>query len=252
MKNLNRIRSLWRLTWLVVYTLLAVITVPIVFNPIIEKLPKKREWASFLYRRLYRALNIKLVVHGTPTTKPSLWVCNHISWIDILLLAGEHTVDFIAKTEVGEWPLVGNIIKKSGTVLIDRDNKFQAYRSLPLLQNRMLAGIPILVFPEGTTTAGNYTLPFKSMFYQAAVREEILIQPISLHYLDAQEELTTSVAFIGEDDFGISLKRILQQQKITAHIHFLPAINAKDYHRTVLADKNQQDINKEIELRLAS
>ena len=64
-----------------------------------------------------------------------------------------------------------------------------------------------------------------------------------------KEELTDSVAFIGEDDFGMSLKRILKQQKITAHIHFLPAINAEDYHRKVLAKTNQQDIDNKIEAR---
>ena len=246
MSSLNNIRALWRLSWLVLYALITLIIVPIVFNPLANKLPKKRQLASFLYRRIYSALNIKLVVHGEPTKQSSLWVSNHISWVDILLFAGGHTVDFIAKSEVGDWPLVGNVVKKTGTVLIDRNNKFQAYRSLPLLQERMLAGTPILVFPEGTTTSGSHTLPFKPMFYQAAIRESMVIQPISLHYLNSNEEPTDSVAFIDEDDFSISLKRILKQPQITAHIHFLPALSAEQFHRKIMAKKNQQDINEKI------
>lgn len=251
MPRLHKLRIAWRLTRLISYTLTTLVLVPLIFSPLAKKLPKKRELASFLYRRIYRALDIKLVIHGAPTNKPSLWVCNHISWVDILLLAGGYTVDFIAKSEVGQWPLVGRVVKKSGTVLIDRGNKFQAYRSLPILQERILTGIPVLVFPEGTTTTGDYTLPFKPMFYQAAIRENMLIQPISLHYLNSKEELTDAVAFIDDDDFTISLKRILKQPKITAHLHFLAPVSAQDYHRKVMAQKNQRAINKEIELRLA-
>jgi 1-acyl-sn-glycerol-3-phosphate acyltransferase len=239
----------WRLVCASQYLLLAAIVVPILFSPLASKLPKRRQLASLIYRRFYNALNIKLIIKGSPTSNPSLWVCNHISWLDILLLAGNNTVDFIAKTEVGEWPLVGYIVKKAGTVLIERENKFQAYRSLPLLQKRIKTGMPILVFPEGTTTNGKSTLPFKPMFYQAAVREKIMIQPISLQYFDSNGEVTDSVAFIDDDDFSTSLKRILNQPKITAEIHFLPPISAKDYHRKQLANLNQQAINQNLTQR---
>jgi 1-acyl-sn-glycerol-3-phosphate acyltransferase len=246
LSNFNNIRALWRLSWLIIYTLITLVTVPIIFNPRTDKLPKKRQFVSFLYRRIYSALNIKLIVHGEPTKHPSLWVSNHISWVDILLFAGGHTVDFIAKSEVGDWPLIGNVVKKTGTVLIDRNNKFQAYRSLPLLQQRMRSGTPVLVFPEGTTTSGGRTLPFKPMFYQAAIRENMLIQPISLHYVNSHGEPTDSIAFIDEDDFSISLRRILKQPRITAHIHFLPTLSADQYHRKIMARKNQKAINEKI------
>jgi 1-acyl-sn-glycerol-3-phosphate acyltransferase len=228
------------------YLLLAAVAVPIIFSPLTKKLPQRRKAASFLYRRFYNALNIQLVIKGSPTNEPSLWVCNHISWLDILLLAGNNTVDFIAKTEVGEWPLVGYIVRKAGTLLINRDNKFQAYRSLPLLQEQIKTGIPIVVFPEGTTSTGRSTLPFKPMFYQAAIRENALIQPISLQYFDANGEVTDSVAFIDDDEFSVSLKRILDQPKIIAEMHFLPAIPARDFHRKELALLNRQSINQSL------
>lgn len=242
----EKLTQCWRLACASQYLLLVAIIVPLIFSPLASKLPKRRQLASLLYRRFYNALNIKLVIKGSPINKPSLWVCNHISWLDILLLAGNNTVDFIAKIEVGEWPLIGYIVRKAGTVLIERDNKFQAYRSLPLLQERIKTGMPILIFPEGTTTTGNTTLPFKPMFYQAAIREEIMIQPISLQYFDSHGEVTESVAFIDDDDFFISLKRILNQPKITAQIHFLEPISAKDYHRKQLANLNQQAINQSL------
>ena len=242
-KHKEKLRQVWRLTCAAQYILLAAIVVPVIFSPLTRKFPKRRKVASFLYRRFYNALNIQLIIKGSPTQEPSLWVCNHISWLDILLLAGNNTVDFIAKTEVGKWPLIGYIVRKAGTLLIDRDNKFQAYRSLPLLQERIQTGMPIVVFPEGTTTNGNSTLPFKPMFYQAAIRENILVQPISLQYFDANGDVTDSVAFIDDDDFSISLKRILKQPKIIAEIHFLPVMSANDYHRKQLAQLSRKSIN---------
>ncbi len=240
------IRSAWRTLCLLQYVILTLLIIPLIFNPLAKKLPALRTIASFLYRRCYHALNIKLVLKGQPVQQPALWICNHISWIDILLLAGNHTVDFIAKTEVGHWPFIGSIIKRTGTLLIDRGNKFQAYRSLPLLQHRIKTGIPVVVFPEGTTSEGKSTLPFKPMFYQAAIREKLLIQPISLHYLNSQGEITDSVAFIDDDDFGTSLKRILKQPQITAVMHFLPPISAMEYDRKELAKLNQNDIEQQI------
>ena len=243
-KHKQKIISYWRVACAASYLILVLIAVPIIFSPMTRKLTKRRQIASFLYRRFYGALNIHLIIKGSQSNKPSLWVCNHISWLDILLLAGNNTVDFIAKTEVGEWPIIGYIIRKAGTLLISRDNKFQAYRSLPLLQKRIKTGIPVVVFPEGTTTDGSSTLPFKPMFYQAAIREDILVQPISLQYFDMNGERTNCVAFIDDDNFMTSLKRILNQPKITAELHFLPAISASEYHRKYLATINRQAINR--------
>jgi 1-acyl-sn-glycerol-3-phosphate acyltransferase len=244
----NRCRIIWRAFFLMLYVLITLIVVPILFMPGVNKLPQNRQLASLLYRRIYHALNIKLIITGTPSNEPALWVCNHISWLDILLLAGNHTVDFIAKSDVGKWPFIGHLVRKSGTLLINRDNKFQAYRSLPLIQQRISKGPPVIIFPEGTTTVGTTTLPFKPMFYEAAVRENAVIQPIALYYLDGDstnqaKKLTDSVAFIDQDSIGSSLKKILQQHEIIAHLHFLPVISAHQYHRKALAKNSQKEIN---------
>jgi 1-acyl-sn-glycerol-3-phosphate acyltransferase len=231
------------------YLVLIIIVVPIMFSPLLRPLAKRREIASFLYRKFYQALNVQLIIKGMPTAAPALWICNHISWLDILLLAGSHTVDFIAKIEVGKWPVIGAVVKKTGTILIHRENKFQTYRSLPKLQNRLRSGSSIIVFPEGTTTTGLSTLPFKPMLYQAAIREKAMIQPIALQYFDAEGEITEAAAFVGEDSFVNSFKRIIKQPRITVVMHFLPALPASEYHRKQLADLNQISINNTLMLQ---
>lgn len=226
--------------------MLIIIIVPIVFSTPLRKLPKRREIASFLYCKFYKSLNVKLIIKGGPTVAPALWVCNHISWLDILILAGSNTVDFIAKIEVKEWPVIGSIVKKTGTIFIHRENKFQTYRSLPILQKRIRSGSSIIVFPEGTTTTGLSTLPFKSMFYQAAIRENAMIQPVALQYFDSEGEVTEAAAFVGDDSFVNSFKRIIKQPKITVIMHFLPALSASEYHRKQLADLSQKAINNKL------
>lgn len=226
---------------------LAIIIIPLVFSPITKHWRRRRGLASCVYRLIYRSLNIQLITYGKPTHEPALWVCNHISWLDVLLLAGNNTVDFIAKSEVAQWPIIGPLVAKTGTVLINRENKFQAYRSIPVLQKRIRSGTSVIVFPEGTTTSGKHTLPFKPMFYQAAIRENTLVQPVSIQYFNEYGTQTHSVAFIDDDDFSTSLKRILKEKSITAHLHYLPAMKASDYHRKILAKHNQQAVNLRIQ-----
>lgn len=237
-------RVIFRLIKMAFYLTLASIAISVLFSPLAKKVPKKRQMISGIYRRFYRATNIELKVTGVPTKEPALWVCNHISWMDVLLLAGDHTLDFIAKSEVADWPLIGKLVEKAGTLFVDRDNKFQAYRSLPILQQRIKSGTPVVVFPEGTTSDGQSTLPFKPMFYQAAVRENLLVQPISLRYERPDGSLSPAVPFIDDDEFITSLMRIVREPKTIAHVHYLPAMTAVEWHRKEMARTNQTHIKQ--------
>ena len=240
-------RTLSRLIRMAFYLLLASIAISILFSRLGEKIPNKRRIISAIYRRFYLVANIRVKVTGTPTQEPALWVCNHISWMDVLILAGDHTLDFIAKTEVASWPLIGGLVQKAGTLFVDRSNKFQAYRSLPELQRRIKSGTPVVVFPEGTTSDGQTTLPFKPMFYQAAVRENLLVQPISLRYERPDGQLSDALPFIDDDDFFTSLMRIVKEPKTIAHVHYLAPMTAAEWHRKSMARTNQDHIDKLIQ-----
>ena len=239
----EKLRSSWRILRLGQNMIFIIILVPIIFSPFGQIIPKRRKIAGTLYRNCYKALNIQLIITGTPTSEPALWVCNHISWLDILLLAGNNCVDFVAKSEVADWPIIGGVIRRTGTLFIDRDNKFKAYRALPELQQRLESGTSVLIFPEGTTSSGESCLPFKPMFYQAAIRSNMLIQPVSLSYEHLDGSPCPEVAFIGDDEFSVSFKKILKKQQIIAHITYLPAMKAEQWHRKEMANLNQQHID---------
>lgn len=149
----------------------------------------------------------------------------------------------MAKSEVADWPIIGRVIRRTGTLFIDRHNKFKAYKALPELQQRLESGTSVLIFPEGTTSSGESCLPFKPMFYQAAIRGNILIQPVSLCYKHSDGSPCKEVAFIGDDEFSVSFKHILNKPQIVAHITYLPAMKAEQWHRKEMANLNQQHIN---------
>ncbi|MFQ3171774.1 MAG: 1-acyl-sn-glycerol-3-phosphate acyltransferase [Oleispira sp.] len=239
----EKLRTSWRLLLLSQSMIFIIILVPIIFSPFGQIIPKRRKIAGSLYRNCYKSLNIELVINGSPTSEPALWVCNHISWLDILLLAGNNCVDFMAKSEVADWPIIGGIVRRTGTLFIDRDNKFKAYKALPELQQRLESGKSVLIFPEGTTSTGEFCLPFKPMFYQAAIRSNMLIQPVSLKYEHIDGSPCTDIAFIGDDEFSVSFKHILSKPQIVAHITYLPALKAEQWHRKEVANLNQQHIN---------
>jgi 1-acyl-sn-glycerol-3-phosphate acyltransferase len=239
----EKLRTSWRLLLLSQNMIFIIILVPIIYSPFGQIIPKRRKIAGSLYRNCYKALNIELVIKGSPTSEPALWVCNHISWLDILLLAGNNCVDFMAKSEVADWPVIGGVIRRTGTLFIDRDNKFKAYKALPELQQRLESGKSVLIFPEGTTSTGEFCLPFKPMFYQAAIRSNMLIQPVSLKYEHIDGSPCTDIAFIGDDEFSVSFKHILSKPQIIAHITYLPAIKAEQWHRKEVANLNRQHIN---------
>lgn len=236
-----------RLVKLGFWLLMAALTIALFAGKSGSLSPITRHMIGFIYRRFYHAANIKVITHGTPTQTPALWVCNHVSWLDVLILAGNSPIDFIAKSEVGEWPFIGPLVRKAGTVLIDRENKFQAYRSLPVLQERIRSGTSVVVFPEGTTTSGHYPLPFKPMFYQAAVRESFLVQPVSLRYETPEGDISEAVAFVGDDEFFDSLLRVVREPNTRVHVHYLPAMTAEEWHRKELASINRRHIGQAIQ-----
>jgi len=246
------LRSCFRLTRMAFYLLLATLAIPLLFSRFGNLIGQQRKIISFIYKRFYRVANIEVKITGSPITEPALWVCNHVSWMDVLILAGDNTLDFLAKSEVADWPLVGKLVQKAGTLFVDRSNKFQAYRALPELQKRIRSGTPVVVFPEGTTSDGQTTLPFKPMFYQAAVRESLWVQPVSLRYENPDGSLSSALPFIDDDSFITSLMRIVKAPKTIAHVHYLAPMTATEWHRKVMAKTNQQHIEQLIQTNQAA
>lgn len=156
----------------------------------------------------------------------SIWLPNHVSWLDIPLLGGlcDGTV-FLAKSEIRRWPVIGRLAKLSGTEFIERGRGSEA--ASEAVANGLVHGRQMVVFAEGTTTDGHMVRRFHARLLGAAVQMERPVVPIALRYYDAQGQRTTAPAFIDNESLWSSLWRVLSFDGLEARIDVLEPIYPK-------------------------
>jgi 1-acyl-sn-glycerol-3-phosphate acyltransferase len=139
----------------------------------------------FWGRILLRLLAIKLVTVGKPMKTGGAIVANHVSWLDILALTGAARVNFVAKSEVKTWPVMGIIARATDTVFVVR-RRSEAKRQQADLLEQIERGELLALFPEGTSSDGMRVLPFKStlmaVMFTEGVRDSAYVQPVTLSY----------------------------------------------------------------------
>lgn len=116
-----------------------------------------------------------------------LIAANHVSWIDIMVLGSIAPISFVAKEEVRDWPIFGSFARWQESVFVDRAARRTVHEQAQRINARLLAGENIVLFPEGTTSDGNFIYPFKSSLFGAlGVGDRALtspIQPVSIVYV---------------------------------------------------------------------
>jgi 1-acyl-sn-glycerol-3-phosphate acyltransferase len=197
-----------------------------------------------LSRLLLACLHVQVQYSGKAHTEAKMFVANHISWLDALLFVPAPRLRFIAKSEVKDWPILGLLAQLLGTVFIRRENKFQVYRSLPNAQRHIQDGDILMVFPEGTTTVGEQTGPFRPMLLEVAQREKVLVQPIAIRYWNHKQERSKAAPFIDDDGIFMNIMKLLFQRKTVAHVQFLPVMNPQELDRKQMATHSQHIIQK--------
>jgi len=127
-------------------------------------------------------IGIDIRVYGKFAESPTFVVANHISWLDILIISSVLPVSFLSKVEIRNWPFIGTLAAKAGTLFIRRGSKNGATEAINLMQTKLEAGHSVASFPEAKTTDGTSVHVFHSRLFAAAIKTESLIQPVALHY----------------------------------------------------------------------
>jgi lyso-ornithine lipid O-acyltransferase len=146
-----------------------------------------RRFPHLYFRSVVRLMGIRIHVDGKPVSgRPCLYVANHLSWLDILVLSAVQPMCFVAKKEVADWPLFGALATVGRTIYLDRNRRLEVGSARTVLQQRFAAGEIVTVFPEGTSSDGNRVLPFRSALLGAAEMEvdgePVLVQPVTIAY----------------------------------------------------------------------
>lgn len=189
------------------------------------------EWATVRnwHRRALELLGVEVRIHGTPATGPTLFVSNHVSWLDIGTLSTVVDAGFIGKHELARWPVLGFLIRRGGTIFIERGGRGAAANAADEMGRRLERGERVAVFPEGTTSDGSHVRRFHPRLFEAARHARVPVQPVALVYDNA------AAAFIDEEPFLRHLWRVLGEPGIGVDVRLLPPIEPAGRDRRALA-----------------
>jgi 1-acyl-sn-glycerol-3-phosphate acyltransferase len=177
-----------------------------------------------------------------PGAPGRLVLCNHISWIDVFALLGALPSRFVAKSEIGRWPLIGWLVTLVGTLYIERGRRHAVAAMNHRVRDRLHAGETIVVFAEGTTTDGLSLLPFHSNLVAPAIEVGCEIWPVALRYT-SRGAFTTAAAFVGDMGLVTSLWNLLVAPAVEIEIAYLAPLKATpDRTRHELAQHARTEI----------
>ncbi len=237
-------RALWRLTWLGVWLAVGVILAlfRLRVRPNSAYTHAQQRLIAWWSRRLLSVLGIELCHQGQPI-QGAVWVANHHSWCDILVVMAVSPARFLSKQEVAHWPVIGWLAQRAGTLFIKR-GQGETAQAMHNMAKLVQAGDSVLFFPEGTTT-DHAPKPFHARLFALPIELGVSVQPLCLSYHDVKGR-RNDIAYVGEQSFIANLWYLLQQQGVQARITFLPTIMVTgDSARNPLAQQAHSVIEQE-------
>lgn len=172
-----------------------------------------RRWS----RWVVRAAGVRVRIDGGAAPDGGmLLVANHVSWLDIPMLAAVRPARMLAKSEIRDWPVAGWMTARSGALFIDRDRIRALPGTVARITEALRAGDAVAVFPEGSTWCGRTQGYFRRAAFQAALDAGVPVQPVRLRYRAAQGTPSTAAAFVGADSLLTSVWRVVRARELVA------------------------------------
>lgn len=208
--------------------IVGVLLVALVLHGLWRAVGRVSPWPRRFLRRVAIILGADIRVIGTPRRHDVMIAANHLSWFDILLLAGTGGTRFVAKAEVADLPLVGWLAGLNRTVFVERGDRLGVGDQVAAIRAALSDGQPLAVFPEGTTGNDLSVLPFKPALFAALVPPPpgIRVQPVQIDYGTA----ATDLAWLGEDQGDAHARRVLRRPgRFTVTLHYLAPFDPADF-----------------------
>lgn len=178
---------------------------------------RRHQWSQ----RILRAMDIQLTVHGTPPASGVI-AGNHLSYLDILTYGAACDGVFVSKEEVRHWPLIGPITRWAGSIYIDRRRRGALTAVNTAVTSALQQNLPVVFFPEGTSSDGTSVLRFHPGLFQAAVENNAPIWPVAIAYRinGSTEGVAEKVCYWGTMTFAPHLLRFLRLRGVSAELRF--------------------------------
>jgi 1-acyl-sn-glycerol-3-phosphate acyltransferase len=183
-------------------------------------------WIHGWCRRIVRVLGFRCEVEGRIPARGAV-VSNHLSYLDILLYSSVQPFVMVAKTEVRGWPLLGWLTAQAGTVYVRRGGGPKTYRGVnAAMAEAYRSGLPVLFFPEGTTTDGAGVLPFRRGLFHSVLDNGVPVRTAALRYTLVDDAVNhgasvgEDVCWWGEMGFASHIFRLLGLRGLRAQVRF--------------------------------
>ncbi|MEV0580271.1 lysophospholipid acyltransferase family protein [Streptomyces sp. NPDC050392] len=195
-----------------------------------RRAPLTRTWAH----GVVRAFGVRVRVVGRPRAHRAgpgaLVVANHVSWLDIPLVAAVCPGRMLAKSDIRRWPLLGPLAALGGTLFVERERLRDLPVTVHAVASALRRGARVVVFPQGSTWCGRGPGGrFRPAAFQAAIDAGAAVQPVRIRYLRepaGHRVPAGATAFVGDDPLTASLWRVVRAAGLTAEIHVMPPIPA--------------------------
>src|SRR5688500_2537769 len=244
--RLRPLRYLVRGPLLMLNVLVAPVLALLVLNPVAARIPVAgtslekfviRQWSALIVR----CFGFRIRHFGTPLPGAVLNVANHVSWLDILLIHSARPVNFVAKSEIARWPLVGWLAARAGTIFHRRGSRDSMNVVMARVVEHLSAGEPVGVFPEGGSGQGDRVGTFHARIFQTALDAGVPVQPVALRY-GKHGRQDPSVPFGANERFLPNFLRLLGGPSFDAEIHFLEPVPATPDARRRMAEESRARI----------
>jgi len=175
---------------------------------------------------ILRRLSMEVSVSGS-IPKGGLVVSNHLSHLDILLYAAVMPCVFVSKSEVLAWPMFGILARCGATIFVERSRVHGVNHPAHQIAEVLRREIPVILFPEGTSTDGSIVLPFRSALFEPAIVTHSSIRCAAVAY-SASDGVEADLCYYGEIAFFPHLLGVLARKSVEGKIAFGEDIRADD------------------------
>ncbi len=190
-----------------------------------NRLPAARaSWLQRSSRRVLRVVQVEVCAVG-PIPARGLLVSNHLSYLDILVLAALAPAVFVSKYEVKHWPIFGFFANLAGTIYVRRDRRTDTGRVTSQIDEALRNNILVVLFPEGTSSSGQTVLPFKSSLLEPAAQQTHSLSAGLIHYELDDGDAVDEVCYWRDMTLLPHLLNLLSKRGVRAAVRFAPVQN---------------------------
>jgi 1-acyl-sn-glycerol-3-phosphate acyltransferase len=253
---LRPLRYLWRVPLVFLMIVLAIVFCLLIAsgrrNEVMRdgKEPFSHLLIRWWSRNVLRVFGLRSVRIGQPLADPVLFVANHTSWLDIVLLHSQRAACFVAKAEIASWPLIGWMASNGGTIFHRRGSNHSLSTVMQTMVEQLREGRSVGVFPEGGTGYNGVLKVFHARIFQAALDAEVSVQPVALRFARDGRRVIDA-GFRENESFLANLLRLLGGPPLDAEVHFLAPVPASPDARRRMAELSRERIAAALQDRTA-